>query len=486
MRILVSLLLSPVILASQTVPERSAVLQEEAKLVAEGQLSQAQSLLEKTIASFPKDPDLQFELGMVYFRQKNWAGAIESYRASLEGAPERIKTLYYLAESYVMESDMDAAQEAIARAAELAPNDAQVCQKYGEILTSTIDTRQQALDWLEKARKINSNLPRIDFEIGKTQFQLTNIQGAIGDLELALKRNPADGEASYYLAESWASLGDWKQAGDQYRYALSHSYENGPTYYGLGRALAESGEFAEALAPLRHALELQPSLITTHFQLGKAYRQLGRTQEAQREARLYDLMTDRVNTAQDLNDPDQVRAWKRVKPLLEKNQERQALELLEKSPASEGEGAHYLLGTMYFSMGRAEDARRMLLSASKENPQSAKARAFLGMIELASGETAGAEDTFRSSLALHSGETLALIGMGTIRYQQQHWAESAGYLEKSRTADPGAMYMLCDDYFRIGKTEDALLMAEVIRAYAGDQKSLLDELDKLIREHQNQ
>jgi tetratricopeptide (TPR) repeat protein len=486
MRILLALLLSPAILASQAVPDRSAVLQEEAKLVTAGQLSQAQDLLEKAITRFPKDPELQFELGMLYFRQKNWGEAIASYRASITSAPDRIKTLYYLAESYGMTSDLDAARETMARAASLAPNDAQVCQKYGEILTSTIDTRQQGLDWLEKSRKMNPNLPRIDFDIGKTQFELTNPGSAKASLETALKKNPEDGEAAYFLAETWANLGEWEKARDNYRYALSHAYENGPTYYALGRALVELGDSAVAVEPLEHALSLEPSLVKAHFQLGKAYRQLARTQDAQHEAKLYSLMSERVDTAQALNDPDQVRAWKQVRPLLEKNDERQALNALDKSPASEAEGSHYLLGSMYFSMGRKDDARRMLSIARKENPKSAKAAAFLGMIDLASGETAAAEESFRAALAVNSGEPLALIGMGTIRYQQQRWVESAEYLEKSRTADPGAMYMLCDVYFRIARSDDALLMAEVVRAYAGDQKSLLDQLDKLIREHQNQ
>jgi hypothetical protein len=84
---------------------------------------------------------------------------------------------------------------------------------------------------------------------------------------------------------------------------------------------------------------------------------------------------------------------------------------------------------------------------------------------------------------LDSRETLALIGMGGIRYQQQRWRETIDYLEKSRTADPHALFLLCDAYHRVGKSEQAALIAEVVRAFGADQKPLLAELDKLMESH---
>jgi tetratricopeptide (TPR) repeat protein len=105
------------------------------------------------------------------------------------------------------------------------------------------------------------------------------------------------------------------------------------------------------------------------------------------------------------------------------------------------------------------------------------------MVQLNGGEAAGAEESFQSALALDSVEPLALIGMGGIRYQQQRWPEAIEYLERSRTADPDALFLLCDSYYRVGKPEQAALIAEVIRALGSDRKPLLDELEKLIAQH---
>ena len=119
----------------------------------------------------------------------------------------------------------------------------------------------------------------------------------------------------------------------------------------------------------------------------------------------------------------------------------------------------------------------------RQDPKAARIAAYLGLVELASEETDAAEGSLQAALALDSTEALALVGIGTIRYQQKRWSDAAEYLEKSRTADPGTLYMLCDAYFRTGKNQEALLTAEVIRALGSDNKSLLDAVNELVRLH---
>jgi tetratricopeptide (TPR) repeat protein len=487
MRTLVTFLLMSTLMAGQAPADLAAVLKKGAKLVDANQLAAAQDLYEKALRSSPDDPDLLFDLGMVYFRRRNWSKAVENYKSSLSTRPERIKPLFYLAEAYFMESDLDRARQTIAQAASIAPNDAQVCQKYGEYLSVTLETRKEGLSWLEKARRFNPGLVRIDFDIGKTRFELTDFQSAASSFGAALKKDSSNGEAAFYLAESWANLGDWEKARDFYAYTLAHGYANGPAYYGLGRAQVELGEFEAAVGPLQHAIVAQPSLIKAHFQLGKAYRQLGRTKEAQDESRLFTAMTDRVDTSLELKGSEEEQAWKHVKPLLEANKEQEALELLAKLPVADGPDhrePHYLLGTMYYSIGRKDDAKRVLTIARNNAPESARIAAYLGMVHLSTGEAVAAEDSFRSAITLDSAETLALIGMGGIRYQQQRWSDAITYLAKSRTADPDTLFLLCDAYYRLGEREQAALIAEVIRALGADRKPLLDELKKLVALHQ--
>jgi len=487
MKTWVTVLFISSLVTAQTSPNVAAALKRGAALVAADRLIEARNVYEQALRTSPDDADLLFGLGTVYFREHNWPKAIENYRSSINARPGTVKVLYYMAEAFFAEADVNRARQTIAMAASLAPNDAQICQKYGEYLAVNLENRKEGLSWLEKARRLDPRLARIDFDIARTQFELTDFRSAIANFDAALKKDADNGEAAFYLGESWAKLGEWERARDSYSYALGHQYEKGAAFYGLGRAQVELGQFADAVTSLQRAIVLQPSLIKAHFQLGKAYRRLGRTREARDETRLFDAMTDRIDTSKELNSPEEEQAWKQVKPLLEANKEQEALGLLAKSPATDASGLdepHYLLGAMYYSMGRKDDAKRVLTIARTKDPQSGRIAAYLGMVQLSDGESATAENSFQAALALNSAETLALIGMGGIRYQQQRWSDAIQYLEKSRTADPDALFLLCDSYYRVGKPDEALLTAEVIQALGADRKNLLDRLKHLVAIHQ--
>jgi len=105
-----------------------------------------------------------------------------------------------------MNSDFDRARETLAKAVNIAPDDAQVRRKYGEYLRSKLETRSEGLRQLQKARQLNPNLPRIDFDIGKTQFDLTDFRSATDSFEAELKKTARDGKA----ASSWRRpVRDW-------------------------------------------------------------------------------------------------------------------------------------------------------------------------------------------------------------------------------------------------------------------------------------
>jgi len=90
-----------------------------------------------------------------------------------------------------------------------------------------------------------------------------------------------------------------------------------------------------------------------------------------KSSQFFDAMTDRIDTSKELKSLEEEQSWKQVKALLEANKEREALELLAKSPATDvsGQGEpQYLLGTMYYSMGRKDDARRVLTIARTKDP----------------------------------------------------------------------------------------------------------------------
>ena len=64
--------------------------------------------------------------------------------------------------------------------------------------------------------------------------------------------------------------------------------------------------------PLQRAIVLDPSVIKAHFQLAKAFRQLARMKEAQEQSRLFEAMSDRVDTSRQLQGSEEQQAWKQA------------------------------------------------------------------------------------------------------------------------------------------------------------------------------
>ena len=487
MRVLAILLCCSALLQAQSSDGACAAIRRGQAMSASGQLEKAAAIYQSALQNFPADPELSFQLGMVHFQQAKWIDAIRDFNGSLRSRPKDIKTLFYLAEAYFFTQSGDLARQTIARAAEIAPDDAQICQKYGEYLSAGLETRGDGLVKLRRARHLNPRLPRIDFDIAKAQFDLTDFRGAISGFAAALKSDPQDGEAAFYRAESWGKLGDWGNARADSQYALAHGYTTGAAYYEFGLALNELGDANSALEPLRHALALQPSLIQAHFQLQRAYRNLDRLDDAHREAELFAAMANRTDTARESRTTEEQRAWNEVRPLLESHHETEALAYIAKLPEPPQYGPAYplyLLGTMYFSIGQKEDAERVLLAAHRQAPASSHISAYLGMVQLSLGEEQAAENNFAAALALDSSETLAQIGLGVIDYHRGQWDEAIRYLEQSRTADPGTLYLLCDAYLKVGKTKEALLTAQVIHALGSDNQTLLAAVDQLVGKYE--
>ena len=141
---------------------------------------------------------------------------------------------------------------------------------------------------------------------------------------------------------------------------------------------------------------------------------------------------------------------------------------------------HYLLGMMYYSMGRRDDAKRMLtIARTRESEVGAHRGLSRHGATFRRRSRPLRKHSFEAALALDSTETLALIGMGGIRYRQRRWSDAISYLDKSRTADPDTLFLLCDAYYRVQDPDQATLIAQVIRALGANRKPLLDKLERL-------
>ena len=434
-------------------------------------LSFGQSLKQQSEAAFAR--------GVEDLKQQDWQGAVASFRLSLGTHPNRSETLFYLSQAYYLGGQIGDALTTIAEAVRLAPGSGAAKQKYGEYLCEERECKK-GLGLLLDARHLDPKLEHIDLDVAMTYYRLSNLNEAARNFELALEHQPSNTDAMVFLAECYSREPNWPRAERMYRRALAAGKQDAATYHGLGRALLGEHQPAAALAFFEQALAKDPSLTECHFQMANALRALGRSQEAEHQLKIFQAIEKTIAVPAALSrvgDPDQEALWAECQRLIERGREIEALEHLQ---SVTGKRSEYLLGALYYSMKRFDDAERVLKIAVQNDSRDLDALGWLGRARFASGDLAAAEDTFERVLEIDPRNQLGLAGKGAIRHDQHEWAESAEWIERSRTREPAALLDLCDDYLKLGRWEDAELAAELVRSFGAGDEAMQSTLETLL------
>ena len=309
------------------------------------------------------------------------------------------------------------------------------------------------------------------------RMRLGRYKEAYDDLRRAVSIKPANSDYQANLGYVLWKLGQPDEAIAAERAALKLNPKNTTAHYQLGRFLLRMGEqrnLAEAVAELRKALELDPRQYEVRFELIAAYRELGSLAEAAaqldvlQDARPTDprvfyvtalLDTDRndLNSAvknfnEAINrDPSLSAAWQDLGiAYMKANRWSEAVtafaELARRQPNSveaayfhalalynsdknvEAEAevrralrldagaveAHTLLGIILASRGNANtEAVDALSQAIALNPNSFDAQFYLGRVQYAMKDYAGAVKSFRAALKINPQHAEAHFFLGT-------------------------------------------------------------------------
>ncbi|HXT64170.1 MAG TPA: TonB family protein [Pyrinomonadaceae bacterium] len=115
-------------------------------------------------------------------------------------------------------------------------------------------------------------------------FKHNETTGAIAALSLAVKQNPADSEAWYFLGLARNRQNDVKGARKAFAAAIKGRYEFAPAHTAYAYSLLLTDRIDDAGDEARRALELNPNDAEAHYVLGSVYLRQGNPTEAQRAA----------------------------------------------------------------------------------------------------------------------------------------------------------------------------------------------------------
>jgi tetratricopeptide (TPR) repeat protein len=396
-----------------------------------------------------------------------------------------VNALYYLSQAYYLDGQPLPARDAILRAAKLAPRRADIAQKYGEYLCE-YKLCQEGLRQLQKAQRLDPDLPGLDFDLGMAHLRLASVAEARQHLEVAVKKEPGNMVAARFLADVLHRSAEWQRARELYEIVTAREPRNAWGFYGLGFVLIALDRPEDALGPLHRSLELDPTIAKAHYQLGRALRLLDREDEARKEWELFRALRDRQEESERLvraeRTPFEERIWEECRRLLAQNEEAQALAYLNSVLDAGGGDPYYLLGALYFALGRGPDAVRTLTWATAITPDDVDALAYLGRAHVLEGAYARADAVLAQALELRPDSEQALVGMGELAYAQKQWSEAIQHFERSKTAQVPVLLKLCRANLMAHRREKALQTAAIVRAFAKQDPAALGELTSMLSE----
>ncbi len=334
---------------------------------------------QKADASLPR---LDYEIGLADYKLMDIDGAALNLTKEVEAHPNDMDALELLADAQMRLTHWPQAREAYARLIAAKPDDTNYL-----------------------------------LGLGHCQVELKDYEDAVDTLDTALRLDPTQLLAHFYLARAYAGLGNATEA--QHEAALHQLMMN------------------------------QQSFVRAD-------------EDQQRENAVKPGVRQMLTQ---LREDDALRLYRAQ---------------FKGSSATDAD-AYVFIGKLYLFMGKTDDGLRCLHRALAINPTVRGAHTNEGILALKLGELDKAEAAFKAELANDPNYQMAIAEMGEIRYRQGRWQEAADLLTTSRTMTPELLYMLCDAYYHVGKITEANLNAEAAAAYARNNLQFMNGLVELVQ-----
>lgn len=329
------------------------------------------------------------------------------------------------------------------------------------------------------------------------RVRLGKYKEAYEDLRRAVSLKPASAEYQANLGYVLWKLGRVEESIAAERAALKLDDKNLMAHHQLGRVLLRLGgpkQTEEAAEHLRRALELNPRQYEVRFELIAAYRALGRRADAAnhlaflRDARPSDprvfyisalLASDRDDISAAVRDfkealrrdPSLLGAWQDLGLAYVKlKQWPEAVETFAELARRDREAvdAAYLHALALFNSGKAAEAETEARRALRINAGAAEAHTLLGVILAARGDSNDeAAESLAQSVALNPNSFDARLYLGRVQYALKDFAGAVSNLREAARLNP--------------RHQEARFFLGTALESAGDPEAALAQYQELVK-----
>jgi tetratricopeptide (TPR) repeat protein len=206
--------------------------------------------------AYPKDKELQLQLGVLKLHDKNFKEAEEYFRKLSGAESSDVRPLSGLTQTLAAEGQLDKAVALLAEEVKKSPNNNQVRYLYAS--TATLAGRYDtAVEEFQKLATANPKSPQIYVALGSAYRLKGDYANALSALEKATALAPKDPAPLVAQAEVLNTSGRAPQALEKYRTALQIAPDNPTLLNNVAYLLADTGgSLDEALKYARRALQI--------------------------------------------------------------------------------------------------------------------------------------------------------------------------------------------------------------------------------------
>ncbi|MGA3041217.1 MAG: tetratricopeptide repeat protein [Bryobacteraceae bacterium] len=260
----------------------------------------------------PDDKAILLNLGLVYLKRDDHARALPLFARVVAIDPQHLQARQLLAVCRVYTGQLEPAIRELETLRATAPRDENVLFLLGFAYLKNHDAGRakaifelmfeaagparaqflmgkanyeatlflQAEEAFHEALRLAPKFPGVHFELGKVYISLRQNDDAIRELELALKENPGDADANYFLGARMVQDSRYAEGIPYLERARKMKPDFWASYFYLGKARLRLEQPADAVVLLQRAVELNPDEASAYYQLGRALEACGRKSEA--------------------------------------------------------------------------------------------------------------------------------------------------------------------------------------------------------------
>lgn len=342
------------------------------RMQAEGRCREAIPALQELARAHPRQPAILLLLGRCHFDVKEYGAAESPLRQAVAAAPQSAEARFFLASALGLAGKMPEAIEQLQVATRLDPGFAPVFRVLGMFRFQSGHFMPETRTALETAVRLDPEDGRARYWLGRYLLEMREFAGAREQFERALSLMPQSSETRLAYAQTLSGLGQTERALAEFDAVLTEAPGSPAALLGRAKCLYAQQKSALALAAAERALKnaADPeSQRDAFWMLARLYRVFDRSVEAETAGRkLAELDATRDQRQARFRDLQQQATQYHAQ-----HNTLKVVEALEESLSiQERRDSLVMLGDAYMELGRVAEAEHCFLRALQAGPESAE------------------------------------------------------------------------------------------------------------------